>query len=203
MTQVGPARRRSQHDRKGPCAFAIDGVASEFPPFAGQLGGRPIYASSVAKDELFTVKQVAQELGMANTRVMSLIRRGHMVAASRPAGPATWRISRTELDAYIQRTRAEEVALQLRRRSKRLKELTDAWGSLSEQERHRLERELPRDLFVPLARLMESNGCSRNADIEALSDAYRRRSDAGVEELALDMPHDLFWALARIGLNPA
>jgi excisionase family DNA binding protein len=49
--------------------------------------------------ELLTVKQVARELGLANTRVMSLIRRGHIVAVSTPAGPGTWRVAREAVDA--------------------------------------------------------------------------------------------------------
>ena len=40
----------------------------------------------MADDALLTVKQIARELGLANTRVMSLIRRGHSSRQQDPLG---------------------------------------------------------------------------------------------------------------------
>lgn len=156
------------------------------------------YPCRVADDELLTVKQIARELGLANTKVMSLIRRGRITAVSRPAGPATWRVSREALDAYLDERRAASARVEVGQHERRLKDLLDAWESVSDSELQRLEAQLPADMFAPLKRLTEPACTSPEAEVEAISRAYRRRTDAGIEELALDMPHDLFWAVARI-----
>lgn len=152
----------------------------------------------MADDELLTVKQIARELGLANTKVMSLIRRGHITAVSRPAGPATWSVSREALDAYLDERRTASARVEVRRRARQLKNLIDAWESLSNSELQRLEAQLPTDMLGPLKRLTEPTCSSPEAEIEAISRSYRRRTEAGIEELALDMPHDLLWAIARI-----
>jgi len=156
------------------------------------------YSCLVADDELLTVKQIARELGLANTKVMSLIRRDHITSVSRPAGPATWRVSREALDAYLDERRTASTRVKLRRYERQLKDLIDAWETLSDWELQRLEAQLPTDMFGPLKRLTGPACTNPEAEIEAISRAYRRRTEAGIEELALDMPHDLFWAVARI-----
>jgi excisionase family DNA binding protein len=156
------------------------------------------YSCRVADDELLTVKQIARELGLANTKVMSLIRRGCITAVSRPAGPATWRVSREAFDAYLDERRTASTRVRVRQHERQLKDLIDAWENLSDSELQRLEAQLPTDMFGPLKRLTGPACTSPEAEIEAISRAYRRRTEAGIEELALDMPHDLFWAVARI-----
>ena len=152
----------------------------------------------MADDELLTVKQIARELGLAHTKVMSLIRRGHITAASRPGGPGTWRVSRRALDVYLDERRTAATGLEVRRRERQLGELIDAWANLSDSEKRRVETEVPADLFRPLKRLAGTDCTSPDTEIEAISQAYRRRTEAGIEELAVDMPHALFWAVARI-----
>jgi hypothetical protein len=149
------------------------------------------YLSRVAHDELLTVKQIARELGLANTRVMSLIRREKIVAASRPAGPAPWRVTRQALDAYLEAERIAASELKSRRRDRQLKELVGAWANLSEEELMRIEAEVPTDLLRPLKRLIDSARTQHNADLDALAQAYGRCTEAGVEELALALPQDL------------
>lgn len=156
------------------------------------------YSCRVADDELLTVKQIARELGLANTKVMSLIRRGHITAVSRPAGPATWKVSREALDAYLDESRTASTRVKVRQHERQLKDLLDAWENLSDSELQRLEAQLPTDMFGPLKRLTGPVCTSPEAEIEAISRAYRRRTEAGIEELALGMPHVLFWAVARI-----
>jgi excisionase family DNA binding protein len=156
------------------------------------------YSCLVADEELLTVKQVARELGLANTKVMSLIRRGHITGVSRPAGPGTWRGSREALDTYLDERRAALTRVEVRRHERQLKDLIDAWETLSDSELRRLGAQLPTDMFGPLKRLTGPACTNPEAEIEAISRAYRRRTEAGIEELALDMPHDLFWAVVRI-----
>lgn len=152
----------------------------------------------MAHDELLTVKQIARELSLANTKVMALIRRGHITAVSRPAGPATWRVSREALDAYLDERRSDSTRAKVRQQRRHLKDLIDAWETLSDSELQQLEAQLPADMFGPLKRLTGSACTNPEAEIEAVSRAYRRRTEAGIEELALDLPHDLFWAVTRI-----
>lgn len=149
--------------------------------------------------QMMTVKQVARELGLANTRVMSLIRRGHIVAASMPAGPGTWRVSREAVDAYVAAKQLEAKNLQQRRRRRQLEALCEAWDRVPADERERLCADLPADIVRPLLMVVE-NSTSGVVDkcVASLSRAYRCRTDAGVEELALRLPQDLFWAIARI-----
>lgn len=156
------------------------------------------YSCRVADDELLTVKQIARELGLANTKVMALIRRGHITAVSRPAGPATWRVSREALDAYLDERRTDSARVKVRQHKRQVKDLIDAWETLTDSELFRLEAQLPAEMFGPLKRLTGSACTNPEAEIEAVSLAYRRRTEAGIEDLALDMPHDLFWAVARI-----
>jgi len=148
--------------------------------------------------ELMTVKQVARELGLANTRVVSLIRRGHIVAISMPAGPGTWRVAREAVDAYVKARELEAKSLEERRRRRQLMALSDAWDRVPADEKKQLCADLPADLLKPLLKVVEhSTSSAAVPHLNALSRAYRRRTDAGVEELALLLPHDLFWAIAR------
>jgi excisionase family DNA binding protein len=156
------------------------------------------YSCRVADEELLTVKQIARELGLANTEVMSLIRRGRINAVSRPAGPATWRVSREALDAYLDERRTASTRVKVRQHERQLKDLIDAWKNLSDSALQRLEAQLPTDMFGPLKRLTGPACTSPEVEIEAVSRAYRRCTEAGIEELAREMPHDLFWAVARI-----
>jgi excisionase family DNA binding protein len=55
------------------------------------------------EDELLTTKQVAQRLKLTPQTVQRLINRGELTA-SRVAG--AWRISRSELEAFLLRTRS-------------------------------------------------------------------------------------------------
>lgn len=75
------------------------------------------YARFVAGDEVLTIKQVAAELGVPNTRAMDLVRKGRLATAvPRTGGPASWRIARAELEAFRARERAEQVAREERGR---------------------------------------------------------------------------------------
>ena len=107
---------------------------------------------------------------------MSLIRRKKLVAASRPAGPATWRVTRQALDAYLKAERIAASELKSRRRDRQLKELVGAWANLSEEELMRIEAEVPTDLLRPLKRLIDSARTQHNADLDALTPAYGRRT---------------------------
>jgi excisionase family DNA binding protein len=145
-----------------------------------------------------TVKQVARALGLANTRVVSLIRTGHIVAVSMPAGPGTWRVTREAVDAYLEAREQEATSLEQRRRRRQLASLIDAWDRVPADEKGQLCANLPADLLIPLMKVVEnSKGNAADTYLDALSRAYRRRTDAGVEELALLLPHELFWAIAR------
>lgn len=155
--------------------------------------------TSMSATELMTVKQVARELGVANTRVTSLIRQGHIVAVSMPAGPGTWRVAREAVDAYVAAKQLEAKNLRQRRRRRQLEALRDAWERVPADERERLCADLPADIVRPLLMVVD-NPTSGGVDkcVALLSHAYRCRTDAGIQELALRLPQDLFWAIARI-----
>jgi len=187
--------------RERPPSCPYQGLPYSFMKAVSRRSGRiSTYSIDVPREQLLTVKQVAKELGVANTRVMTLVRRGDL-AATRPGGPATWRIQRAQLDAYTERTRAEGVARQQRRQAKLVKSLSDAWARVSDEGKRQLERDMPQDLYRPLTHVMDPKRQQRPADMAALVHAYRRRTDFGIEELALDMPDDLFWAVARLALG--
>jgi excisionase family DNA binding protein len=157
------------------------------------------YARFVAGDEVLTIKQVAAELGVPNTRAMDLVRKGRLATAvPRTGGPATWRIARAELEAFRARERAEQVAREERGRAKRLRELAAAWATLSDADRERLRAEIPKAIYRPLAKLADAQTEDRAAARADLAAAYGSRTEAGIEELALAMPHGLFWAIARV-----
>lgn len=148
-----------------------------------------------------TIKQVAKELGVANTRVMALVRRGAIVA-TRPAGPGTWRIQREDLDRYLEASRLAFLARDRARYSKAVQSVVDAWRGLPEQKRVELVRDTPPDILQPLLRLIDTTGKAQDAAADSLRRAYSRRTDVGVEELAVLLPHQLFWAIAGVGLLP-
>lgn len=157
------------------------------------------YARDMAVEELLTIKQVAAELGVANTRAMDLVRKGRLATTvPRTGGPGTWRVARTELDAFRAQQCAEAAARDERRRAKRLRELATAWSGLSQDDREHLRNEVPKAIYQPLARLAEATGQDFGSARADLAAAYSSRTEAGIEELALAMPHDLFWAMARV-----
>jgi len=196
-----PGHRPFPLDERGLLHARTKGSLAPSSKAVSRRSGRiSTYSIDVPREQLLTVKQVAKELGVANTRVMTLVRRGDL-AATRPGGPATWRIQRAQLDAYTERTRAEGVARQQRRQAKLVKSLSDAWARVSDERKRQLERDVPQDLYRPLTHLMDPKRQQRPADMAALVHAYRRRTDFGIEELALDMPDDLFWAVARLALG--
>lgn len=155
----------------------------------------------VPSEPPLTVKQVASELGIANTRVMALVRQGR-IEATRPGGPGTWRIERAKVDAYLARMKLETIELDQRRQAKLMKALIGVWDAAPDATKRQLEVDLPRDVFQPLARLMDRTRHQQTRDKDALVHAYRRRTEGGVEELALAMPHDRFWAVACLALAP-
>jgi excisionase family DNA binding protein len=59
-------------------------------------------------DRFLTREQVAEELKTSKSQVYALIRRGDL-RALKIGGRGTWRIARTDLEAYIDRT-FEETA---------------------------------------------------------------------------------------------
>lgn len=178
--------------------MALHTAASRTLLGSGTASASKTYPCRVVDDELLTVKQIAKELGLANTKVMSLVRRGAISTVARPAGPATWRISREALDAYLDEQHASATQAAARRRNRQLRDLIDAWNNLADSDMARIEADVATDMLGPLKRLTDPECTDPAGEIEALSHAYRRRTEAGVEELALDLPHDLFWAVARI-----
>lgn len=157
------------------------------------------YARLVAGDEVLTIKQVAAELGVPNTRAMDLVRKGRLATAvPRAGGPATWRIARAEVEAFRARERTEKVAREERGRAKRLRELAVAWATLSDADRERLRVEIPKEIYRPLAQLVDAQMEDPAAARADLAASYGSRTEAGIEELALTMPHGLFWAVARV-----
>jgi hypothetical protein len=157
------------------------------------------YARLVAGDEVLTIKQVAAELGVPNTRAMDLVRKQRLATAvPRTGGPATWRIARAELEAFRARESAEQVAREERGRAKRLRELAAAWATLSDADRERLNAEIPKAIYRPLAQLVDAQTEDPAAARADLAAAYGCLTEAGIEELALAMPHGLFWAIARV-----
>ncbi|ABL79349.1 hypothetical protein Noca_4763 (plasmid) [Nocardioides sp. JS614] len=167
--------------------------------FSDFLSRQLSYPRAMAVDEVLTIKQVAAELGVPNTRAMDLVRKGRLATAvPRAGGPATWRIARAELEAFRARESAEHVAREERSRAKHLRELAAAWTTLSEADRERLRDEIPKAIYQPLAKLMDPQAEDSAATRAALAAAYGSRTEAGIEDLALAMPHQLFWAMARV-----
>jgi hypothetical protein len=163
------------------------------------MRGQLSYARLVDGDEVLTIKQVAAELGVPNTRAMDLVRQGRLATAvPRTGGPATWRIARAELEALRARERAEQVAREEQGRAKRLRELAAAWATLSDADRERLPAEIPKAIYRPLTKLVDAQTEDPAAARADLAAAYGSRTEAGIEELALAMPHGLFWAIARV-----
>ncbi|QBX57313.1 DNA-binding protein [Nocardioides seonyuensis] len=153
----------------------------------------------MAPNDLLTMKQVAAELGLSHSKATSLVTKGLLAVVARRGGAATWRVSRSDLDAYVERVRQESLRdtrrRNERRRSEALVALTSAWSSMPAQDQDRL-RELAPDLYRPLAKLVQAR--PREAALTELAAAYARLTEDGVIELALALPHDLHWAIARI-----
>jgi excisionase family DNA binding protein len=163
-------------------------------------------------DELVSLKDVAGLLELPNTAVMDLVRRGELTAARMPAGPATWRVARSEVAAYADRATADDPDRKARTQRERAAALHRALRELTPDESQNLVRDLSPEWTGLMTRWLATAHADGHAghlavgvgaaEVAELHAAYRALADDELVALAANLPQRVFWALSSLAVAP-